>query len=191
MIVGAVMIVSVDDFRKFVKTDIDDSVLEVKLRALESYIRKYTNNNFQNQNKRFYSEIKDGKLVIPSVSWLKVGDTVQVSKSELNNGVYVVKSMDYWTATLDTELANEGYALVTKVEYPDDVKMGVIEIMRWKLKNEDGNYNPDAEKEIQSESISRHSVTYAKDSTEGDIDTCFGVPKKYTAFLKAYTRARF
>lgn len=185
------MIVSVDDFRKFVKTDIDDSVLEVKLRALESYIRKYTNNNFQNQNKRFYSEIKDGKLVIPSVSWLKVGDTVQVSKSELNNGVYVVKSMDYWTATLDTELADEGYALVTKVEYPDDVKMGVIEIMRWKLKNEDGNYNPDAEKEIQNESISRHSVTYAKDSTEGDIDTGFGVPKKYAAFLKAYTRARF
>ena len=81
--------------------------------------------------------------------------------------------------------------LITKIEYPLDLQMGAIEIMRWQLKNENQNYNPDADKDVQSETISRHSVTYAQDVTESDIDPNFGVPKKYTAFLKRYMKARF
>ena len=81
--------------------------------------------------------------------------------------------------------------MVTKVEYPLDVQRGVLDILRWQYKNANQNYNPDAEKEVQSESISRHSVTYARDTTESDIDSEFGVPRKYTSFLKRYMKARF
>ena len=48
-----------------------------------------------------------------------------------------------------------------------------------------------SKKDIQSETLSRHSVTYATDSTEADLDEEFGVPKKHTAFLKRYKKARF
>ena len=41
------MIMTVAEFRHFVKTDEEDQVLEAKLQALELLIRAYTNNNFQ------------------------------------------------------------------------------------------------------------------------------------------------
>ena len=69
--------------------------------------------------------------------------------------------------------------------------MGVVDIMKWKLKNEAANSGDTSKKDIQSETISRHSVTYATDSTESDIDERFGVPRKYMAFLKSYIKPRF
>lgn len=76
-------------------------------------------------------------------------------------------------------------------QYPMDVKMGVVNILKWQLRNEAANNGDDSQKAVQSETISRHSVTYVTDTTESDIDMRFGVPKKYTAFLKPYMRARF
>lgn len=40
------MILSVEELRKFLTTDEDDSVLEAKLQAMESTIQRYTNNDF-------------------------------------------------------------------------------------------------------------------------------------------------
>lgn len=76
-----------------------------------------------------------------------------------------------------------------EVEYPASIKLAVVEIVRWKLRNEAQNSTDD--KPIQSETLSRHSVTYAQDSSETDIDEHFGVPKKYTAVFNLYQRARF
>lgn len=76
-------------------------------------------------------------------------------------------------------------------EYPADVKLGVVAMLKWKLKNEAANDGDKEQKDIQSETISRHSVTYVTDTTEIDLDEHFGVPKKHTAFLKPYKRARF
>ena len=66
-------------------------------------------------------------------------------------------------------------------EYPMDVKMGVINMLNWDLQNRD-------KVGIQSESISRHSVTYF--NMDGDNST-MGYPKSLLGFLKPYMRARF
>lgn len=183
------MIVSVEKLRRHVEINKTDEELEEQLLALESSVRKYTNNKFQKIGVRFISNSKDIKTAL--AQYLKIGDTLEVSQSAINNGLYTIKAIVGENLTLNEPILEESTVLFTKVEYPADVQMGVIGIMRWKQKNEDQNYNPEAEKQVQSESISRHSVTYAKDSTEEDIDAEFGVPKKYTSFLKMYKKARF
>lgn len=76
-------------------------------------------------------------------------------------------------------------------DYPPDVKLGVIRLLQWQFRNE-GRNNGDAGKQVvSSETISRHSVTYAADSTESDIDVSTGYPRKLSAFLLPYMRARF
>ena len=65
--------------------------------------------------------------------------------------------------------------------YPMDIKMGVINLMKWELTNRD-------KAGIASESISRHSVTYF-DMT-GD-NSAMGYPKALTGFLRPYMKARF
>lgn len=183
------MIITVEKLKQYITTDKTDEVLEAMLQALEVAIRKYTNNNFQNRGVRFTSSTNEIRTQF--AQYLKIGDTLQVSESAINNGLYTIKTIVGDILGLNEPIYSEYEALFTKVEYPADIQMGVVGIMRWKLKNEDQNYNPEAEKNIQSESISRHSVTYAKDTTEEDIDAEFGVPRKYTLFLKMYKKARF
>ena len=65
--------------------------------------------------------------------------------------------------------------------YPMDVKMGVINMMKWELTSRD-------KVGVASESISRHSVTYF-DMT-GDNST-MGFPKTLMGFLLPYKKARF
>ena len=66
-------------------------------------------------------------------------------------------------------------------EYPMDIKMGVVNLMKWELDNRE-------KVGIASESISRHSVTYF-DMT-GDNST-MGYPVALVGFLKPYKRAQF
>ena len=189
------MIISVDELKEFIKTNKSDKWLEFNLLALESSIRKYTNNNFQNKNVRFRANVLDGVLAL-STNLLKVGDTIQISQSLYNDGVYFIKEVKEGQLILNKNLIFErtgtpqGF-VVTRIDYPYDVKLGVIEIMRWKIKNDEQNYDSEAKKDIQSETLSRHSVTYAKDTTEADINEKIGVPKKYCAFLRPYMKARF
>ena len=66
-------------------------------------------------------------------------------------------------------------------EYPMDVKMGVVNMLKWDLENRE-------KVGIQSETISRHSVTYF--NMDGD-NSVMGYPKSLLGFLKPYHRARF
>ena len=77
------------------------------------------------------------------------------------------------------------------IEYPKSIKIVVVDIISWKLRMEALNSADASGKPISSETISRHSVTYASDSSEADIDSRSGLPKKYTAILDLYKRARF
>ena len=77
------------------------------------------------------------------------------------------------------------------VEYPMDVKLAAVNILKWQLKNEAAAAGDTSKKDIQSETLSRYSVTYAADASESDIDAKFGVPKKLMACLKLYKKARF
>lgn len=66
-------------------------------------------------------------------------------------------------------------------EYPADVKMGVVNLLKWELNCRD-------KVGVASESISRHSVTYF--NMDGD-NSVMGYPKSLLGFLKPYKRARF
>lgn len=174
------MIISVEQAKKYIKTDEIDEVLEVKLQALELLIRKYTNNNFQNRNIRFVSPAINGELYL-STALLKVGDTLEVSQSIYNDGLYVVKAINNNVITLDKPLIDEKKLLVTKVVYPFDVQIGIINMLKWDLDNRN-------KIGIASESISRHSVTYF--NMDGD-NSSIGYPKSLVGFLKPYMKARF
>lgn len=114
------MIISVEEVKKHITTTIEDSVLEVKLQALELSIQRYTNNDFKR-------------------------------------------------------------CLTAEGEYPADVKMGVVNMLKWDLENRD-------KVGVQSETLSRHSVTYF--NMDGD-NSSMGYPKSLLGFLKPYKRARF
>ena len=54
---------------------------------------------------------------------------------------------------MNEDVVDEKDVLVTKVVYPMDVKMGVVNMLKWDLENRD-------KVGIQSETVSRHFVTY-------------------------------
>ena len=167
------------DFKGWTQERIDR-----KLRAIEQTIRSYTNNNFQNRNIRaelglvteesVYSESPDG------VPGLKVGDTVQLSESLFNNGLYVVKGIDGNKITLDKGLTAETFSLLTKIEYPADVIDCCINLCEWEVKNR-GKVG------IKSETLSRHSVTYYDQDTNNQVN---GYPVSLLGCLKPYRKAR-
>ena len=174
------MIISVEDLRKHIESTLEDSVLEGKLQALELLIRKHTNNNFQNRGIRFQCPIMQTKLYL-TTPFLKEGDTVQISESIYSDGIYVIKAVEEDFIVLDKPLFDEAGVLVTKVEYPMDVVFGAINMMKWDLENRD-------KVGIQSETISRHSVTYF--NMDGD-NSSMGYPKSLLGFLVPYKKARF
>ena len=173
------MIISVEEAKKYIKTTVDDSVLEAKLQALELLIRKHTNNNFQKRAFRTVGTFEDGKLYC-DIAIFKVGDTIQITESDFNEGLYVVSEIDGDVITIEGCL-DETDVLVTKVEYPIDVVMGAINMLNWDLENRD-------KVGIQSETISRHSVTYFNMDAG---NSSLGYPKSLLGFLKPYQKARF
>lgn len=184
------MIISVEKLKEYMTTTETDAVLEAKLQALELSIREYTHNNFQQRNIRTVCPVVAQKLFTPYPHFQE-GDTIQISQSIFNDGIYTIKGIVNDMIELDKPLLDENHVLVTKVEYPADVVMGAVDIMKWKLKNEAANNGENSKKEIQSKTISRLSVTYVTDKSEEDIDEDFGVPKKHLSFLKHHKKARF
>ena len=187
------MLMTVEELRQYITTEETDAFLEAKLQALELTIRRYTNNNFQKRGFRIEADIRAGVFMSESLIPFDVGDTIMISESDLQSGMLctVKEITDDTTFTVNEDVANDDYILVTKVEYPADVKMGAVNILKWQLRNEAANSGDKSMKDIQSETLSRHSVTYATDATEADMSADFGVPKKHVAFLNLYKKARF
>ena len=175
------MIMTVEEFRSYVDTDKADEVLSAKLAALELLIRKYTHNNFQHRGFRCAADISGSIFSAEALQPFDVGDTIQVTESQLNAGLYTVTAATDTTFEVADTLHDEDDVLVTKVVYPVDVKMGVANMLEWDLNNR-------SKVGIQSETISRHSVTYF--SMDGD-NASMGYPKSLTGFLKPYVKARF
>ncbi len=177
------MIISVEELKKYIKTTESDEVLEAKLQALELMIREYTNNRFhQNPPVRIKADVVGGVFASESIPF-KVGDTVQVTMGDkaTDCGIYTVKEVSGDTFTVKEPVEDMWSVNVTKVLYKMDVKMGIVNMMQWDLKNR-------AKVGIQSETISRHSVTYF--NMDGDNST-MGFPKSLMGFLKPYKKARF
>lgn len=172
------MIIAVEDVRCLVECDrLADDNVKMQFAAIESVIRAYTNNNFQNREIRFVGA-SDGMNVYGDSRFMDVGDTVQISASGVNDGLYVVEYVDTDGIQVDRELKATNYNMVTKVQYPPDVIQCALDLFKWKM-------SMGAKVGIKSETISRHSVTY-EDST-----TLFmGFPIGILNGLNLYKKAR-
>lgn len=177
------MIMTVDELRQYITTDEVDQVLEAKLQALELLIRAYTNNNFQKRAFRAVAvAVSEGNRLLTAASNpFKPGDTLQITDTELNEGLFTVETSKSDTITVKEDLIDESGVIVTKVVYPADVKMGCVNLMKWELDNRE-------KVGVASETISRHSVTYF--NMDGD-NSLMGYPKSLLGFLKPHKRARF
>ena len=177
MIVKAEDVVQLPEFQGMTVAQV-----QKKLDALEVLVRKYTNNNFQNRKIRFTASTTGNR--IKGVSpYIKVGDTLQISESDVNDGLYVVteiKVVDGFTR-VNKDLFSCDHNLVTKVEYPVDVQQGVIKLLQWDVEsvNRVG---------VKSETISRHSVTYFDQDRNNQV---MGFPVSLLGFLELYKKARF
>jgi len=175
MIVPVEELTSMTEFSGKTETE-----LKNKLKAVEQLIRAYTNNNFQNRNIRFSARsLKD--RVFGTSPFLKVGDTVQISQSKVNDGLYTITEIGDDFIRLDAELFQNDLNLITKVEYPVDIKAGVISLMVWEVQNRQ-------KVGIKSETLSRHSVTYYDQDANNQV---MGYPVALLGFLKPYIKARF
>lgn len=65
--------------------------------------------------------------------------------------------------------------------YPDAIVEGVINLMVWEFQNR-------SKVGIQSETLSRHSVTYFAQDANNQV---MGYPTTLLGFLKPYIKARF
>lgn len=158
--------------------NVAENQLKYQITAIESIIREYTKNNFQNRMIRFKG-LSNGNSVYGYNPYLRVGDTVQISES-VNNGLYVITEISDKAITLDKDLFDVQHNLVTKVEYPADIVDGAIELLKWRI-------NFGSKIGVKSETISRHSVTYY-DNTASNTN---GFPASLMGFLTPYMKARF
>ena len=176
------MIISVAELKRISDfSGISDSILQRKLDGIEELIRAYTNNNFQNRNIRFSAPSING-IAKGHLSYLKVGDTLQITDS-INSGLVVITAIDRVnrTITFDKELYDTDTNLMTKVEYPASIIDGVINLLQWDIQNRQ-------KVGIQSETLSRHSVTYF---SQDEGNQLMGYPSTLLGFLKPYCKARF
>lgn len=177
------MIMTVTELKKYIQTAETNSVLEARLQAMELLIRAYTNNNFQKRAFRAVAvAVASGnQLIVQGRHPFRAGDTLEITEADLNAGLVNVSDVTEGVITVSEELYDESGVVITKVVYPADVKQGVVRMLQWQLENGD-------KVGVQSETISRHSVTYF--NMDGDNST-MGFPKTLLGFLKPYQRARF
>ncbi len=178
------MIVSVETLMNMTEfAGIDKEVLQRKLDAVESLIRSYTNNTFQNRHIRFEGASVDSKIYgfLGTSPYMKAGDTVQITKSDVNDGLYVIEEINENYITVGTELFDYPLNRVTKVEYPAVVQEGVINLLLWEIENRQ-NVG------VKQESLSRHTVTYYDQDSS---NTVMGYPVALLGFLRPFMKVRF
>ena len=174
------MIISVEKARSLVSfpDSWTDEKIKMKLLAVEQTIRAYTNNNFQNRDIRIQADIRAGVFMSESLIPFDIDDTVQVSESRLNKGLFTVSEAEDLAFMVNEDTRDEDDVLVTKVEYPADVVNCCVELMEWAV-NFAGKVG------IKSETLSRHSVTYEDSAT-----MFMGYPASLLGCLKPYRKAR-
>ena len=170
------MIMTTEELMSYMDTTVKGPVLEAKLQALEILIRKHTNNNFQDRRYRSTGHVSGNVLRCANSALFRPGDTIMVDED-----LVTITDITGDSMTISESLLPEDQCLVTKVVYPMDVKMGVVNMLKWDLENRE-------KVGVQSETISRHSVTYFD---MGADNSSLGYPKSLTGFMKPYMKARF
>lgn len=175
MILKASDLQKMDEFSDFTEDNLNQMIL-----AAENLIRAYTHNHFHNRFVRFAAE-SSGTSILGVSEFLSEGDTVEISQSMVNDGIYTVSEISDGYTDLGSDLYDIEYNLVTKVEYPEDVVQGVLNMLIWDVTNRD-------KVGIKSETLSRYSVTYYDQDANNSV---MGYPVSLLGFLKPYMKARF
>lgn len=176
------MIISLEKAKALINFDgWSDEKIEMKLKAVEQTIRAYTNNNFQDRGYRVRASIHEGMVMSETPAPFTADDTIQISDSQYNNGIYTVTgAADDTTFFLEETVKDEDDVLITKVVYPADVIDCCVNLLEWEKQNR-------AKVGIQSETLSRHSVTYFNQDSANQV---MGYPVSLLGCLKAYRKAR-
>ena len=157
-----------------------EAELKGRMRAIEETVRGSTNNNFQRREKRFLTIVTNGAL--PGAPfWFQKGDTIQITNSGANDGLYEVAAAAGGALTLDLTPDEGAVCTVTRIEYPPDVVAGANDMLRWDIQ-----YRPKVG--VKSESLSRHTVTYLDLDATNSRD---GYPAALTGFMNRHRKARF
>ncbi len=176
MIIPIEQIIALPEF-----ANMDEAELQRKLDAVEDMVRAYTYNNFQNRHIRFTGQSYKDKVYGEPLYFHK-GDTVQITHTDVNDGLYVLKEVTDDYVRVDRKLENQECGVrVTKVEYPKAVQDGVLSMLKWEVANRE-NVG------VKSETISRHSVTYYDQDAN---NTVMGYPVSLLGFLQPYMKARW
>ena len=164
---------------------IDSSITQDMLDSYETAIRQLTHNNFQVTVVRAWEVTVDGDTVTfkrdDLTAAIKVNDTVELSNTAANDGLYTVKVKAGATLTLDRPPRLPGTfsdAILTWVDYPADVKEGVRKLIAYDKKMA-------AKLGVKSETISRLSVTYYDANSSESVS---GYPANLMSFIKKYTK---
>lgn len=175
MVVNIEKLLSMPEFK-----GMDKDALSAKLKAVENLIRSYTNNNFQNRTMRIEAPVING-MIQGHCPYFRVGDTVQISQSKVNDGLFEITEITDTAIKVDGEIYDFPTNIVTKVIYPPDVQKGVIDLMIWEKNNRE-------KVGIKTETLSRHSVTYYDQDSNNQV---MGYPVSLLGFLKPYVKPRF
>ncbi len=168
-------------------TQIDKKITQETLNGYETAIREITNNNFQNLATRRKIRGFEANSVTcdKSIEGIRTGDTVEINGSKFNDGLYVVNSIaanvvNFLGASLYPETTHG--AVLTKVEYPADIAVGLTKIIAFDVKTRD-NIG------VKSRTVSRWSESY-HDIT-ASTSTVNGYPPALFSFLEKYKKLRF
>lgn len=170
------MIISLEEALK-----LDSNATQETCDGLETMVRNLTNNNFQLMKFRIRGlQLSGSKIKASSgrVDIFRPGDTIEINRTDYNDGLYVVESVSDSAITVRGDFiaeTNSG-AIATKISYPADVLTGVKKLISYDAKMRD-------KAGIKSETVARWSVTYydvtAAESSEGYPISLLGFLDKY------------
>lgn len=165
--------------------DIDPNITTWDLKAYETQVRGLTNNNFQHPHIRMTNIGLVGDKIIAPKEFIgfKLGDTIEIYNSKFNDGLYAVESVSAYELTVDADFVSEVTIQggVAKIDYPADIKAGLLNVIRYNQKMGD-------KVGVKSESVARMSTTYFDVSNTDNVE---GIPSSQWAFLNKYKKIRW